>query len=87
MPRVTRYLDRRRDQVTVIRGMAINAESQVLLLPLALDEGEQVDIELILVRDEQPWAAAWYSLYTPSGTSSAVGVPVRAGVAFWSAVP
>ena len=33
--------------------MAINAESQVLLLPLALDEGEQVGIELILVRDEQ----------------------------------
>ena len=33
--------------------MAVNAASQVLLLPLALDEGEQVGIELILVRDEQ----------------------------------
>jgi hypothetical protein len=33
--------------------MAVNAASQVLLLPLALDEGQQVGVALILVRDKQ----------------------------------
>ena len=67
--------------------MAINAASQVLLLPLALDEGEQVGVELILVRDKQAVGGALVFLVHAVWDQFGGGVPVRAGITFWSAVP